>query len=365
MTADMESEELDALRRMVVSLFAKRSSETDVRHWMATDRGLDLALWRTMADLGLTGMTVPQRLGGSGASMNELAVVMEEAGKALACVPLLSSSLATVALLEVEESFPGRASTILGDLAQGRRIVTLATSVSCRVTPGVDGGWNVSGMAKSVLDGALADTILILAEGPDGSILLAVDANESVSAKPLGTLDQTRKLADLEFRGASAELVAGPPHASSAVAQARDAGAILLASEQVGGAQAVLDMSVAHATSRMQFGRPIGSFQAVKHRCADMLVDVELARTAARYAVAIAADDRETAVVAATAASFCAEAFYRCATGAIQVHGGVGFTWEHPAHLYLKRAMSGQHVLGTPRAHRRRIAAELGWTSKD
>jgi alkylation response protein AidB-like acyl-CoA dehydrogenase len=224
------------------------------------------------------------------------------------------------------------------------------------------GGWTLDGHKMFVIDGAVADLVLVAAHTGRGVSLFAVEGTASgLTRTALATMDQTRKQARLEFAGTPARLVGEEGGAGDVLTRTLDLAAVALAAEQVGGAQRCLDMAVEYAKSRIQFGRPIGSFQAIKHKCADMLLEVESAKSAAYYAGWAAAEDSdELPVVASLAKSYCSEAYFHAAAENIQIHGGIGFTWEHDAHLYFKRAKSSELLLGDPSYHRELLAQRIG-----
>jgi alkylation response protein AidB-like acyl-CoA dehydrogenase len=359
--------EHEALRAATRDLLARHGPEQAVRAAMEADRGYDPELWRRMADVGLQGLAVPEEFGGAGGGIVELAVVMEEMGRALYCGPFLSSAvIAATALAAIDDPV---ARKYLPDICAGSLLATvadvglLAGERSCTVV--ADGGRTarLDGRAGYVLDGHVADLFVVTAldEGRPG--LYLVDARSAgVTATLLPTMDLTRKMAAVELSGAEAQRLGAPGDAGPVLARVRHLAAITLAAEQVGGAQQMMELAVAYAKTRVQFGRTIGSFQAVKHRCAEMAVDVEAARSAAYYAIATTADEptgNALAIAASIAHSYCSEAFTRVVADCIQVHGGIGFTWEHPAHLYYRRAKSSELLFGSPATHRRALAALL------
>jgi alkylation response protein AidB-like acyl-CoA dehydrogenase len=366
------SEEQQELGRLVRRFLEERSPEAEVRRLMETDAGYDAGVWAQMAgQLGLQGLIVPEEHGGSGFSFLELTVVLEQMGAALLCAPYFSTVvLATGALLHSGDEAAQKEH--LPAIAAGELIATLAVTeedgrwdvdaVACRAEP-VDGGWALTGTKSYVLDGHVAGLLLVAARTDAGLSLFAVDGGAAgLERTLLTTLDLTRKLARVELRGVRATLVGEEGGAGATLATVLDLAAVGLAAEQVGGAQRCLDMSVAYAKERIQFGRPIGSFQAVKHKCADMLVAVESAKSAAYYAGWCAAElDEDLPVAAAMAKAFCSEASFSAAAETIQVHGGIGFTWEHPAHLYFKRAKSAELLFGDPAHHRELLAQRLGF----
>jgi alkylation response protein AidB-like acyl-CoA dehydrogenase len=365
------SEEQLELGKVVRDFLADKSSEEDVRRLMETEEGYDPAVWEQMAtQLGLQGLIIPEELGGSGYGYLELAVVLEQMGAALLCAPYFSTvALAANALLHCAED--AAAKEHLPGIASGETVATLALAedsgdwsldgIAMQAAP--DGaGWKLTGVKSYVIDGHSANLVLVAARTENGLSLFACagDADGLIRA-PLSTMDLTRKLARLEFTDVSAHLISTEGGAADGLSRVLDLAAVALAAEQTGGAQRALDMSVSYAKERIQFGRPIGSFQAVKHKCADMLVAVESAKSAAYYA-GWCADrlDDDLPVAASMAKAFCSEAYFEAAADTIQIHGGIGFTWEHPAHLYFKRAKSSQLMLGDPAYHRARLADRLG-----
>jgi alkylation response protein AidB-like acyl-CoA dehydrogenase len=365
------SEEQDELRKMVRRFLEEKSPESEVRRLMATPEGYDPAVWAQMAkELALQGLGIPEEFGGQGFGPVELYVVFEEMGAALFCSPYFSTvALAANALLFVGSDADKAA--YLPGLASGDTIATLCVTddagqwdLSATSTTAKPSGEDfvLDGVRSYVTDGSIASLLLVPAMTSKGLSLFAVqgDAN-GVTRESLSTMDQTRKQSRIEFKGAPAKLVGEEGGALAGLEATLQVAAAALAAEQVGGAQRVLDASVEYAKNRVQFGRPIGSFQAIKHKCADMLLDVESAKSAAYYA-AWAAQERndELPIAASLAKSFCSEAYFHCAAENIQIHGGIGFTWEHPAHLYFKRAKSSELFLGDPAYHRELLAQRLG-----
>jgi 3-oxochol-4-en-24-oyl-CoA dehydrogenase len=353
----------EELRAVVRGFLERRSAESEVRRLMETETGYDDPVWKQAAgELGLAGLVIPERWGGSEATQVELGLVCEEMGRALWGAPFLSTVvLAAGALLAVGDE--AASERYLPGIAGGDTVAALAWGgtdpLGSTVTAEADGGsWTLTGTAEVVVDGARADLLLVVADTPDGIGLFGLSGDtERVERLPLTALDSTRKLARLEFSSAAAEPVGTPGEVAGALAVARDRAVTALAHEQVGGANKVLEMSVEYGGTRVQFGRKIGSFQAIKHRCADMLVEVESARSSAYYAAwASVHDTDDLPVAAALAGAVCSHAYTRAALDNIQNHGGIGFTWEHPAHLYLKRAKSTELLLGSPAAHRARLA---------
>lgn len=365
------SEEQEELRRSLRRFLEERSPESEVRRLMATEEGYDPAVWGQMAgQLGLHGLAIPEPYGGSGFGYEELAIVFEEMGRALLCAPFFASvALAANLLLAVEDE--GARNDYLPGIAAGDTIATVALAEptgrwdeeGIQLAAGAVGaGWQLSGEKRYVLDGHLAHLILVPARTAAGVSVFAVEQGApGLSATSVPTMDETRKQARLTFEGTPARLLGAEGAGWPAVSKMLDLAAVALAAEQVGGAQRVLEMAVQYAKDRVQFGRPIGSFQAIKHKCADMLVEVESARSALYYAAwAAGAGDPELPAVASLAKSYCSEAYFHAAAQNIQIHGGIGFTWEHPAHLYFKRAKSSELLFGDPAYHRELLAQRVG-----
>ncbi|MCW2784704.1 MAG: Acyl-CoA dehydrogenase [Marmoricola sp.] len=351
------------LGAVVRRLLEKRSAEPAVREAMESPSGHDLVLWVTFADeLGLQGLAVPEAYGGSGAGYAELAIVCEELGRSLACTPYLATVVLGAGAL-LASGDPGACERWLPGIVDGTLTATAALDAGSSVTARRAGdGWLLTGAIAHLLDGASADLLVLLAATPEGPSLFAV---EGLSAAPgaavttIATSDLTRRIAALELADTPAVLVGDAGAGASAADAALAAAMVALAAEQVGGAAAALDMAVGYAKTRHQFGRPIGSFQAIKHKCADMLVAVESARSAV-WAAARALDDEATEAAEASllvliASSVCSEAYLRCASDNVQVHGGIGFTWEHPAQLHVKRSRGSAVLLGTPAEHRAQL----------
>ncbi|MFQ5667459.1 MAG: acyl-CoA dehydrogenase family protein [Candidatus Binatia bacterium] len=371
--------EQEALRKAARSFLQVHSSPQQVRKAMASEAGYDPEVWRRIgSELGWPSIIIPAEYGGSGLTYVELVALMEEMGRVLLCAPFFSSvCLAGNALLiggskaQKQEHLPG--------IAAGKTIATLAYTEA-------NGRWDASGIAAVarrdggdfilngtktfVLDGHTAGLLLVAArrEGSRGdagvSVFLVPSDTAGLERRRLPTMDQTRKQAEITLQG-----VRVPPSAllgeegtgwcivRETVARA----AVTLSAEQVGGAQHCLDTSVEYATQRVQFGRPIGSFQAIKHKCADMFLQVESARSASYYAGwAAATDDPELPVLASLAKAYCSDAYFHCAAESVQIHGGIGFTWEHDIHLYFKRAKSSETLLGDATYHRELVARGIG-----
>ena len=365
------SNEQQEFRSMVRRFVEARSPEAAVREQMETERGFDPAVWSEMAEqLGLQSLTIPEEFGGQGFGYVELIVVLEEMGRSLLCAPYFSTVVLAVNTLLRAGDDDAKAALLPG-IASGETIATLALAESngrwdasgIEATASNDGGtWKISGTKLYVLDGHTADVVLVAARTAAGVSLFHVAGDAAgFTRAPLATMDQTRKQARLEFDGVEATLVGTDGAGWGVLSTVLDLAAVALAAEQVGGAQRCLDMSVEYAKERVQFGRPIGSFQAIKHKCADMLLEVESARSAAYYAGWRASErDDELPAVASLAKAYCSEAYFRVASENIQIHGGIGFTWDHPAHLYFKRAKSSELLFGDPTYHRELLAQRIG-----
>jgi len=354
----------------VVSAFLdKHSPESEVRRLMGDGGAADPSVWRQIAgQLGLPGLVVPEQYGGGGFGFLDFALVAERAGAAMLVAPLLSTvTAASAVMLSHDEELK---STHLPALAAGDRIGTLAvaehsghweaSAADATAQFDGDGQARLTGVKMYVLDGQYADLFIVSARSSQGTTgLYVVEANSpQVTATALSTLDMTRPQARVEFASAPARLLSDEP---TVIERALATAAILLAAEQVGGARRCLDMAVEYAKIRVQFGRPIGSFQAIKHKCADMLLDVESARSAAYYAATVLDDDSDNPLIAAALAkAYCSAAYTRVAAENIQIHGGIGFTWEHPAHLYFKRAKTSEILFGDPAWQRERLAVLVG-----
>lgn len=365
------TDEQQELRRVMRGFLEKKSPEVEVRRLMADRVGFDRDVWMQMAEqLGLQSLIVPEDAGGAGFGFAELVVVLEEMGRALLCAPFFSTVvLATNALLLSGDE--GAKKRYLPDIASGECIATVGLAedagtfdergIGTRATRS-GGGFVLDGVKNFVIDGHIASLILVPAR-LDGEIsLFAVSVDSpGLVREPLPTMDQTRKQARLQFRSTPAELVGLEGQGWRTVAGLLDLAAVALAAEQVGGAEKCLDMATDYAKVRYQFGRPIGSFQAVKHKCADMLLKVESAKSAAYYAgKAAAMGAQDLPLAASLAKAYCSEAFTHTSAECIQIHGGIGFTWEHPAHLYFKRAKADELYLGDPVHHRAVLADRLG-----
>ncbi|AHH95596.1 acyl-CoA dehydrogenase family protein [Kutzneria albida] len=350
------SEVENDLRASVRDLLSDRSPWTAVLARTETDQPYDLALWRTLAtELGLAGLLVPEELGGAGASAREVAVVLEELGRAVAPVPFLGSAvLATSALLAAGDA------ELLPELAAGNRTATLGvtyTTAPNAVFPAsvhVHNG-RLTGRIGSVVDLDVAEFVVVPAVGAAGPELHVIEVS-SARVTPVVPLDLTRRISHLELDGVSGRLLATGDAAEQALRSALTTGAGLLAAEQLGLAQWCLDSTVDYAKTRYQFGRQIGSFQAIKHRLADLWAATSSALATSRAAASALATGEDVGVSVAVAAAYCSDVAVLAAEEALQLHGGIGMTWEHPVHLYLGRAKSSQLALGSPERHRAALA---------
>jgi alkylation response protein AidB-like acyl-CoA dehydrogenase len=344
------------LRSSVRKLLTDRGAAAAVLARCESADPYDLPLWRTMtAELGLAGLLIPEELGGAGAGPREVAVVAEEVGRSVAPVPFLGSAvLATSTLLSCAEPDP-----LLGALAQGERTATLAVPLTTAPDTAFPQGiraeaGTLRGRVTSVVDLEVADAVLVPAYDEDGPAIYALDLPaRGARVEAVVPLDLTRRIADLTLESAPARRIAATAEAGAALTTALTMGAGLLASEQVGLADWCLESTVDFTRTRYQFGRPIGSFQALKHRMADLWAEIASARALARAAAdALATGAADTAVLVAVAGAHCSDVAVHAAEECLQLHGGIGMTWEHPVHLYLARAKTSQLALGTPDRHR-------------
>jgi alkylation response protein AidB-like acyl-CoA dehydrogenase len=359
------AEERAAIRDGFARLLAEQCSEADVRRIMATESGHDPAQWRAIAEMGITALLVPAEHGGIGGGALEIETVMEEVGAALLAGPLLSSAVLTAGLVARSDDEEAKA-RLLPAIASGERIGTVAltgdagtwdaggVSVSARAE---GNGWVLDGVASFVTSANVADLLLVIARTPDGLACFEV-APESVRIDPLETWDRTLRVSRILFENASASRLAGIDE--TALEDMLDVARVALAGEQAGAARKIFDMTVDYLKTRVQFGRPIGGFQAMKHMAADLLLEVESATSAARAAAqAIDADAPDREALVSLAAFACADVFAQVAAAAIQMHGGIAFTWEHPAHLYLRRARADAQLFGQSDAYRERFVAAM------
>jgi alkylation response protein AidB-like acyl-CoA dehydrogenase len=342
-----------------------------VREIMMSDQGFDQDLWKEMADMGWPGLVVAEEFGGSGLSPVEMSVLLEEMGRLVTPGPFFASAvLATTAIQEL--ATPEQQADLLPAMATGDSIGSLAMFETARnwdptsqqtMATREGESWVLRGSKRSVVGGTEADFVLVSAATTDGVGVFVVDSDASgLTVEPEPALDPTRPQAritvDSVRLGSSARL--GTGDSGDGLRRVFAMATAYLASEQVGGAERCMEMSVDYAKTRHQFGRPIGSYQSVKHRCANMLMKVEHAKSAARYAVRVVDHPEELAVAAPLASAVASEAYVWVAGENIQVHGGIGFTWEHPAHLYLKRAKTSSLLFGDPRHQRDLLGRAIG-----
>ena len=369
------SEEQEMLRSSARDFLEKECSPSIVRRIMEDGDAYDPALWQKISDLGWTSLGIPEQHGGFG-SFLDLAVVLEEAGRALLPGPFFSTmGLAVPALLEAGTDEQKR--EVLGAIASGRARATLAfTEAAGRWDAGgisvqasrSGEGWKLDGLKLFVPDAGAADHIVVAARtrgaGEEGVTLFLVSGRpEGMTVTGMKTLDRTRQWYEVRFEGVSlppGALMGAEDGAWPGLRRALEWGAACLCAEMVGGAQRVLDSSVEYAKTRQQFGKPIGVYQGVSHKLADMLLQVESARAATYYAAwAVDADADERALATSIAKAYASDAYRHAAGDGIQVHGGIGFTWEHDMHLYFKRAKGSEVTLGDATYHRELVAQAL------
>jgi alkylation response protein AidB-like acyl-CoA dehydrogenase len=364
--------EQEEFRSVLRRFLEDRSPPTAVRRLMETETGWDRAAWREINEtLGLTGVHVPEAYGGQGFGFVELGIVLEEMGRALLCAPFFASTvLAATAILNAGTEAQKKA--LLPDIASGDTIATLAFAepngrwdadgVSMTAAAVGGGRYRLDGVKSFVLDGHSADLIVVLARGPEGlSFFTVAGSVPGLERRPLKVMDPTRKQARLEFRGVEAELLGEAGGGAGPFAKTMTQAAVCLANEMVGGTERLRQSALDYANLRVQFGRTIASFQAMKHKQADMLVEVELAKSAAYYAsAAVDDDDADLPAIASLAKACAADAYMQTAIHTIQIHGGIGFTWDNDTHLWFKRAKSSEVFLGDPTWHREQMMRAWG-----
>jgi alkylation response protein AidB-like acyl-CoA dehydrogenase len=360
------------IRNLAHAFLADRAPLARTRQFL--DVGFDSSAWRMLGkQLGLQGLALPEEYGGTGLGQVELAVVLEEMGRVLYSGPYFSSIVLAAHVLLTAGSAEQRTAH-LPALADGSTIAALAFAEpggpwdgakAATTWRGHDGRYLLSGTKTLVINGADSDLLIVTAAESGGPVsaltfYLVRPGAPGTAVRQLPSFDQTRGLAAIELNDAEGELLGEPGGAGPLLAATLRRAAILLAAEQLGAARRCLEMSVQYAGMRTQFGRAIGSFQAVKHRCADMLLDVETAVSAVSLALAELTAGLDVAEAASLARAHCSEVFTQVATGTVHVHGGIGFTWEHDGHLYLKRAKSSEQLLGSPAQHRELLARAIG-----
>ena len=360
------STEQEEFRGNLRRLFAERSPSKEVRRLMETEAGWDRAAWHKLnGEQGLTALRIPEAYGGSGFGFGELGIVLEEMGRALVCAPYFATAvLATGAILNAGSEADKQA--LLPGIAAGDTIATLAWveddgkwdgSTCTLAATASGGGFRLDGHKSYVLDGHTADLIVVLARTEQGLSLFTVDGTAAgLTRRALKTMDWTRKLARLEFKGVEAKLLGAEGGAAAPLERTLVEAAACLANEMAGVAERLREDALAYSKLRVQFGRAIASFQSMKHKAADMLVDVELAKSAAYYAAAALDDgDNDADAVASLAKALASESCLQTAIHAIQIHGGIGFTWDNDTHLWFKRAKSSEVMLGDAHHHRERM----------
>ena len=365
------SGEQEEFRSNLRRLLADRSSTKEVRRLMETEAGWERDGWRRINDdLGLTALRIPEAYGGHGFGFGELGIVLEEMGRVLLCAPYFATTvLATGAILNAGTEAEKQA--LLPDIAAGAVIATVAgaedggqwdaASTKLIATP-AEGGFRLDGHKSFVLDGHTADLIVVLARAPGsagetGLSLFTVPGGASgLARRALNTMDPTRKMARLEFNGVPARLLGTEGAAALPFAKTMTEAAICLANEMVGGAARLREDALAYSLMRMQFGKPIASFQSMKHKAADMLLEVELAKSAAYFAAAALDDgDADIAATASLAKACASDTYLQTAIHAIQIHGGIGFTWDNDTHLWFKRAKASEVLFGDAHYHREQM----------
>ena len=366
------SEEQEQFRETVRRFLKEKSPTTAVRRLMETDTGYDPAVWSALStELALPGVHIPEEYGGGGFGMVELCLATEELGRALLCAPYFST--AVLAANTILNAGTGeQKSTLLPDLAAGARLATLAVTepngdwdpraITTKAEKS-NGGYRLTGTKSYVVDGHITQLLIVAARLPDKSLALFITEGDAagVTRRLLKTMDPTRKLAQLGFNDTPAQVLGAAGTGEAALIKTLDQAAVALANEMVGGAQALFDDTIGYVKMRVQFGRPIGSFQAIKHRCADLLTEIELAKSTAYYAAQAAAiDDKEWPALASMAKAAAADAYLHAAIEAIQFHGGIGFTWDNDTHLWFKRAKSSEVFLGSPNYHRELLMQRWG-----
>jgi alkylation response protein AidB-like acyl-CoA dehydrogenase len=366
------SEEQEMLRQSARALLEKECPSAVVRKLMDDERGLDPALWKKMAELGWLGLVIPEKYGGGGLSYVDLVLVMEEMGRVVLPSPFIWTVMFAEAIKR--SASDNQKSALLAKIASGDLIATVAylepsavwSADGIAMTARKDGaGYVLNGTKLFVNDAHIADCMLVAARtqetGNRGITLFALEAKRTgMAITRLTAMDQTRKLAQVTFtdvKASASDIVGEPGNGWDTLSKVIDRGKVMLAGEMMGGAQKVLEMTVDYAKVRVQFGRPIGSFQAVQHKCANMMIDVESAKSACYYASwAVSNEVNEAPLAAALAKTAASDAFRRVSAEGIQLHGGIGFTWDHDMHLYFKRAKSSEFTFGDANWNRELVA---------
>lgn len=363
-------EEREAIRDSMHRLMHDSNSESHVREVMESESGFDQKLWQQLGEIGVIGLTINEEFGGAGVGPLELETVMEEAGAALLGSPLLASGVVAAQLLQ------GLGDTnlnqrLLPQIAKGQVVASAVltgdkgdwSKESISVIAESSGNdWQLSGSGSYVLHGQNADVLIVVANSNDGLLAFEVDPGQAgVEVTSLPTLDKTLRVAKITFENAAATKIETTGDVWAAVERTLNWALVALAGEQAGGARKVLDFTVEYAKTRVQFGRIIGSFQAIKHMASDLLIETESATSAARHAAACLAEGSDKTAEAISLAAFaCADAYVKTCADGVQMHGGIAFTWEHPAHLYLKRARANAQLFGNSDYHRENYLKALG-----
>jgi alkylation response protein AidB-like acyl-CoA dehydrogenase len=369
------NEEQEMLRQSARGLLEKECPSTLVRKLMEDERGYDPGLWKKMAELGWTGLVIPEEFGGAGLSYVDLVLVLEEMGRVALPSPFIWTVMAAEAIRRAGSAVQKQ--SLLPKIAAGDLIATPAW-LEASANWGPEGitmaarpsgsGFTLDGAKLFVNDGHIADCLLVAARtgggGADGITLFAIEPKRAgITITPLKTMDQTRKLAEIKFANVEAgagDVIGEAGKGWETLSAVIDRGKVMLAAEMMGGAQKVLETTVDYAKIRVQFGRPIGSFQAVQHKCANMMIDIEGAKSAVYYAAwAVSNESAESALAAALAKAAASDAFRRVSADGIQLHGGIGFTWDHDMHLYFKRAKSSEFTFGDATWNRELVAREI------
>ena len=360
-------EERAAIREGFARLVSEKASEADLRRTMMSDTGHDAGLWKEICDMGLTALLVDPEYGGIGGSIADFEAIMEEAGAALLTAPLLSSAVMAATLLSSASDGEAKARLLPG-IASGDRIAAIALTgdkglwtlddIDVQARQAAN-GWVLSGSANYVLSGTIANLLLVVARTDEGIAVFEVDPGAAgLDVQGLEGWDRTVRLARIGFDKVEGVPIAGLD--GQAVERMLDVARVALAGEQAGGCRRIFDLTIDYLRTRVQFGRPIGGFQALKHMAADLLIEVESATSAARSAAQALATGAPNADVLVSLAAFaCADAFHQVAATSIQMHGGIAFTWEHSAHLYLRRARVGAQLFGSSDYHRDRYVSAL------
>ncbi len=365
------SDEQAEFRSMLRRFLEDKSPTTEVRRLMAMDAGYDPDVWRQLSqELGLTAIHIPEAYGGQGFGISELAITVEEMGRALLCAPYFASTVLAATVIQ-KAGTEAQKQALLPGIAAGDTIATLALAEErgqwrvddIEATATLSGDKvRLDGIKSFVLDGTSAGLIVVAARrsgstGSDGVSLYTVAGDaQGVERRLLKSADPTRKISRIAFSGVEAELLGEEGAAAGPIAETLDIAAICLANEMAGGAERLLEDAIDYAKMRVQFGRPIASFQSLKHKAADMLLEVEMAKSAAYHAAAgVDAGDDDVPAVASLAKAAAADAYMNTAIHAVQIHGGIGFTWDNDTHLWFKRAKSSEVLLGGTAYHRERL----------